>query len=175
MITLLVLLFFFWPLLILAIPPVWRLGRGDTLVYVGGQLISWWATFVGWFLLIYPCWKQLWVLKELSTNQVLPQRVVDQWTWEWLNPVYSQPEDGVSAQQALIRDDAGNPVKYMPTTNASWRAYCWNCRNSADGLKYLLVNDNGKLVLVNVLGRTVKFGWLPMPQLKGAPRVPVLG
>jgi len=167
----------FWPVLLFALLP--KLGAAATPRYVLAQLLSWWATAIGWGLLIYPCWKQLWKADATSTNTVVTDRTtVDRWTWDWLNPVWGNPEDGVSGAYAVIRDATGKEVPggYMPFRDPRWRAYCWSAlRNSSDGLKYILEWPTGPLVVLTILGRQVRFGWLPMPQIKGSPRVPVLG
>jgi hypothetical protein len=176
-VTFLLVLFLFWPLLLLLLLP--KLGTRATILYTAGQLISWWATILGWFLLVWPCYKQRWVADAVSTNTVITTRTtIDRWQSKWLNPIWGNPEDGVSGAYAVIRDATGGEVPggYMPFHDPRWRAYLWSAwRNSADGLKYLLEWSDGPLVALPILGRQVKFGWLPMPQIKGSPRVPVLG
>lgn len=167
-------LFFLWPLLLLALIP--KLGTKAGLRFTGVQLLSWWATFAGWFLLIYPCARQRWVVDGVSIADPLePRPAISRWTWRWMNPIWGNPQEGVSGQEALVRDAQGNQVPYKPGWGPRLRAYFWAAlRNSADGLKYLLAWDKGPLVTFWFFG-TRRAGWLPMPQIKGAPRVPVLG
>lgn len=164
------LLFLFWPVLLLLL---WgKMGSKATLLYTGAQLLSWWATVIGWGLLAYPCYRGLWVPDAVSADIVKTQRTtIDRWSWKWLNFAWGNKADGVSGRYAILND--GSP--YKPGANPAWRAYSWSAlRNSADGLKYEFAWDNGPLVTFWFFGSR-RAGWLPMPQIKGAPRVPVLG
>lgn len=176
-----------WPLLLLALLP--KFGAKAGLRFVGVQLLSWWATFAGWFLLVYPCLRHGWVADAESIADSLEPRAtkISRWAWRWLNPVYGNPQEGCNGQEALVRDDSGQQGPYKPRPAwlpswawltwlwDAWRAYAWAAlRNSADGLKYLLAWDEGQLVTFSFFGSR-RAGWLPMPQIKGTPRVPVLG
>ena len=94
------------------------------------QIESLIVTIAGWFVLIPFCLLRAW--RSTATSIDPDYRAIDVWSWDWLNGVYGNPEDGVSGAQAIVN---GQP--YMPTANSIWRAYCWSAwRNSANGLKY---------------------------------------
>lgn len=170
-------LFFFWPMLLILLSP--KMGVVRASEFAGEQLLMWWCQFIGFFLLIRPCLKQMWVLGDWSTNIVLPPRRVSQWAENqfasgYLNAVHGQPEDGVSAEEALVRDAAGNPVPYRPGMDPRLRAYLWNQRNSVGRLKFALARNDELLVNFWFFGAR-HAGWKRMPQIKGSPCVPVLG
>jgi hypothetical protein len=124
------------------------------------QLISLVATIIGWLLLIPFCLAQAW-----------DNNVPDRWTWQPLNAVYGNPEDGVIGQHALIWNSTGQKVPYMPGAWAPWRAYCWSAlRNSCDNLKYIFAWQNGPFYTRQFGSRTLKVGW----QLENGQKVPVL-
>jgi hypothetical protein len=167
-------LFVYWPLLLLLFIP--RMGVKAGVFFTVVQLLSWWATAIGWVLLIYPCARQLWVVDVDSINTQDPRKV-SRWAswWRWLNPVYGQPEDGVSGAEAMIRNAHGSLMPYLPASGPRWRAYSWSAlRNSTGGLKYLFEWRDGPLVTFTFLGPR-HAGWKEFPQLKGSPHLPVLG
>lgn len=169
-------LFFGWPLLLLLLIP--KMGARAGVRFTGVQILSWWATFAGWFLLIYPCAKQAWVVDADSIADALEPRAskISRWSVEWLNPVWGNPQEGVSGQEALIRDANGNQMPYKPGWGPRLRAYFWAAlRNSADGLKYLLAWADAPPPVEFWFFGPRRAGWVPMPQIKGTPHVPVLG
>lgn len=148
--------------------------------YVWVQLVMGAFMVIGWLLLIPFCLARAWIVGANSRF-----RLVDKWRWEPLNWIYSNFEDGVSGQQALVWNAAGTEkVPYMPTPDPpfeawnrgarlyvrlwdAWRAYCWSAwRNSCDGLKYAFAWDNGPQAMI--LGH--KIGWW----LENGQKVPVL-
>lgn len=170
------LLFFLWPLLLLLLIP--KMGAKWGLLFTGVQLVMWWATFIGWFLLIVPCCKQAWIVDATSIADSLEPRatLISRWAWRWLNFAWGNPHEGVSGKEALIRDAQGNQHPYLPDSNAAWRAWSWCAwRNSCDALKYEFAADNGPPPVTFRFFGPRRAGWQPMPQIKGAPRVPVLG
>jgi hypothetical protein len=79
-----------------------------------------------------------------GTESVGPYRpLVDQWRWKWLNPWYSNVEDGVSGQQAWVWDTRGNVVSLIPYASLYYAwvpkwviAYAWSAwRNGANNIK----------------------------------------
>jgi hypothetical protein len=114
------------------------------LIFVCAQLVMLAAQLVGLVLLIPFCLAQDWTLDQHSVKDGRP---VDRWTFGPLNYVYGNPEDGVSGQTALIWDNAGHLVPYMPGAWAPWRAYCWSAwRNSSDNLKYVFHWEGGPFI-----------------------------
>lgn len=100
----------------------------------------------GLVVLVLPCLFHAWepVMSTAGSPHQRYPRTIDQWSWTWLRPWYNNPADGVSGAHAILDWDKQTP--YMPDSDKpswlsqwlweSWRAYCWNQRNSADGLKY---------------------------------------
>jgi hypothetical protein len=135
------------------------------------QLVSLIAMVAGWLILIVPCALQAW---HDVPSQFDPTRQVDAWSWP-INAVYGNPEDGVSGQHALVWDDSGHKVAYMPGSNPVWRAYCWSAwRNSTDNLKYVFAWAGGPFVKADytIFGKTRTFraGW----QVENGIKVPVI-
>jgi hypothetical protein len=97
---------------------------------------------VGLLILSVPCALGAYGEHGLKSNKVWPSpyeylngRPIDSWDWEWLNPWFGNPEDGVSGKDALVWVD-GKLAPYNPE-GSRWKAYCWSAwRNSVDGLKY---------------------------------------
>lgn len=136
------------------------------------QLIQLLATVVGWVLLLPFCWAHAWKLNSFSDWKV-GNKIVDRWSWEPLNYIYGNPEDGVCGMFALVWSTLGYQQPYMPSAGvpAWWRAYCWSAwRNSCDNLKYVFADPKGPLVTFKLFGRTVKMGW----QMENGYNVPVL-
>lgn len=108
------------------------------------QLISLIATAIGWIVLIPFCLMRAWI----TTGSVKAGRQIDRWSWEPLNLVYGNPEDGVSGRYALIWNSAGTAlVPYLPDGWAPWRAYLWSgWRNSANALKHRFAWKGGPFV-----------------------------
>lgn len=132
------------------------------------QLISLLAMILGLIVLIPFCLAQAWTLDAKSIKDGRP---IDRWSWQPLNLIYGNPEDGVSGQTALIWVSATLQDSYMPNTWAPWRAYCWSAwRNSTGGLKYLFAWQNGPLKEFTLLGTRHKIGW----QEENGRKVPVL-
>lgn len=131
------------------------------------QLIMLLATVVGWIVLIPFCLAQAWK----PSFRLATLRDTDAWRWSALNRVYGNLEDGVSGIHALIWNNSGQQVPYMPGAWAPWRAYCWSAlRNSCDNLKYAFAWEQGPLIERSILGRNVKLGW----QKENGFNVPVL-
>lgn len=91
---------------------------------------------VGWLLLLPFCLAKAWKTCPATVAGPIPlPRLVDRWSWEPLNAIYGNPEDGVSGRYALV----WTPVKlvpYWPAAPADWiRAYAWSAwRNSTNAL-----------------------------------------
>ena len=99
------------------------------------QVISLIAMVIGWVLLIPFCLTRSW---EVCASPLDPTRTIDRWRWKPMNSVFGNPEDGVSGNGALIWNESGMRVPYMPDAWDPWRAYLWSAwRNSADNLKYV--------------------------------------
>jgi hypothetical protein len=120
------------------------------------QAIMGFFALLGWFVLIPFCLSEAWFRGTIALVSIKDGRPIDAWKWNPLNYVYGNPEDGVSGQQALIGDAAGQLVPYMPDAPAWWRAYLWSgWRNSCDALKYRFAWANGPSAMI--LGK--KVGW----------------
>jgi hypothetical protein len=140
------------------------------LLFAGAMAVQTVAMIAGWFVLIPFCLARAWTPCH---SDFVPQRVIDCWSWEPLNWIYGQPEDGVSGLRAIVHGGA-----YMPGANAAWRAYCWSAlRNSCDMLKYVFAwRGAGPAPFVQVRytirGRAqdLHMGW----QLENGHYVPVL-
>ena len=134
------------------------------------QLISLVATIVGWFLLIPFVLSKAWTVPVVESYKG-DGRMVDRWKLSILNPIYGNPEDGVSGQQAIIYTN-GVPGPYMPGAWAPWRAYLWSgWRNSSDNLKYVFACSTCPLKTGTLFGKfTYKIGW----QEENGYKVPVL-
>lgn len=151
--------------------------------FAGIQLIMLLATVLGWFLLVPFCLAQAWKPGYLSA--FTEDKHIDAWSFEPLNYIYGNPEDGVSGQQALIWTSEGRQVPYMPLPDfltrftdipirrflvwiyPAWRAYCWSAwRNSADNLKYVFAWKDGPFTAIG----PVKLGW----KMENGYNVPVL-
>lgn len=132
------------------------------------QVVTLVFTVLGWIVLLPFCIAQSWDVGAESVKPMPFRRYVDEWSWEPLNWVYSNPEDGVSGKYARLIDGSS----YMPNAPAWWRAYCWSAwRNSADNLKYVFAWSDGPLVKGTWLGgrREWKLGW----QTENGIKVPV--
>lgn len=72
---------------------------------------------------------------------------VDRWSWGWLNAWYSNIEDGVSGQQAIVYVDGAGHLGTYASTFPKWTpkwviAYAWSAwRNGANNLKRPLRSD----------------------------------
>ncbi len=122
--------------------------------YITAQLVTAFFEVVGWFLLIPFCLAHAWKPSPYPSIKD-GARKIDRWSWEPLNAIYGNPDDGVSGQCALIGPTASDP--YLPKASAAWRAYCWSAlRNSCDQLKYLFAWPNGPQALA--FGK-IKLGW----------------
>src|SRR5207248_2341466 len=146
---------------------VWAIGIGVAFLMYGRVWGRYWtvqcamvtAMLVGVVFLPFPCLFQAW---KRAPSTVGPAAMTDRWTWP-INAVYGNPSaDGVSGTFAMIWRGAQH-VPYMPTSWPPWRAYCWNMRNSAGGLKYnrWTVWEEGPLVQGVWLKsrREWKLGW----------------
>ncbi len=102
------------------------------------QLITLTFMVIGFVVLIIPCLLHAWELSP--TPSINDGRKIDRWTWSFLNPIWGNPEDGVSGQTALVWINGTTRGPYWPTCpNAALRAYAWSAwRNSCDQLKYRL-------------------------------------
>lgn len=88
-------------------------------------------------------------------------RLVDKWSWNWLNAWCNNPEDGVSGQDALVWKN-GQLVSYAEYTGLSgWRlAWSWNWRNAVQALKYrYAIPGEGPLNTFTVFGSTFAYGY----------------
>ena len=73
-----------------------------------------------------------WVRDQKSTKDGRP---IDRWSWDWMNYVWGNPEDGVSGQTALIMVNYTDTAPYRPTTWPPLRAWLWSAwRNSTNAL-----------------------------------------
>jgi hypothetical protein len=136
--------------------------------FVGVQVVMLTYTVLGWVWLIPYCLRRRWyeTVSEFDVN-----RLTDQWIWIPFREIYGNPSvDGVSGTYARIWD-GDRQIPYMATAWPPWRAYCWNCRNSAGGLKYAFAWADGPLKRGTWFGgREWKVGW----QLENGIKVPVL-
>jgi hypothetical protein len=115
--------------------------------FVVVQLIMLCAALVG-ALLVLPiaCGDRAWTTCNKRGGwytSVKDGRPIDQWSWRWMNPIWGNPEDGVSGARALVWNATGTaqvPFNIMATP---WRAYCWNLQNSANQLSYTFGWKNG--------------------------------
>jgi len=108
------------------------------------QLVSLVAAALGTVVLIPFCLVRAWKRDAYSIKGPAHTRVIDRWSWEPLNSIFGNPEDGVSGQCALIGPAGSDP--YRPNAWAPWRAYLWSgWRNSADSLKYVFAWEEGPL------------------------------
>ena len=100
-----------------------------------GKLIFWYAA--GLIILPIVCLWQLWepCISTVNPFGRMPRRI-DRWTWNWVQRVYGNEEDGVSGTYALIWNSSGQRVPYMPGAWAPWRALCWNFRNPIHNLNH---------------------------------------
>jgi hypothetical protein len=105
------------------------------------------AEAAGFIVLAPACVLQAWTApNQPSIKPSLERPTVDRWSWNWLNAWYSNTEDGVSGQQALVWDANGKLVPYA-SLYPSWTpkcviAYGWSAwRNGANNLKRPLRND----------------------------------
>lgn len=138
----------------------WRLiGLKAGALFTLVTLIQTVFAIIGWFVLPPFCITQAWELSPWPS--IKDGRAIDEWSFEPLNWIYGNPEDGVSGQHALIWQ--GTPpvlVPYMATAAAWWRAFCWNCRNSADQLKYFFAWKAGPLYTRTWgSGKVIRWGW----------------
>ena len=123
------------------------------------------AMVIGWPLLIIPCLLRCWILNATSIKD---GRQIDTWSLSPLNPIYKNPEDGVSGQQALVwsKDDPPALVPYMPDAWPPWRAWKWSAwRNSCNNLQYVFARPGegpykeGTFKLLYVWDWTYQMGW----------------
>lgn len=150
------------------------------LKFIAIQLVMLLATVVGWFLLIPFCLALRGnrpAVAGIAKMYDGRPRSIDPWPWKPLNTVYGNPEDGVSGRYALIWGADGRQHGYTPpgpawlSSRLAWSAYCWSAwRNSADNLKYVFADPQGKLLTFKLFGRTAKIGW----QMENGHNVPVL-
>ena len=121
------------------------------------QLVMLACTVLGWVVLPLPCLLQAWELSP--TPSINDGRRIDRWTWGVLNPIWGNPEDGVSGQTALVWLNGVTQGSYWPTCpSAALRAYVWSAwRNSCDPLKYSLAVTRFGTPSVVVAGR--RTGW----------------
>jgi hypothetical protein len=117
------------------------------------------AMILGWPLLILPCLFRCWTINATSIKD---GRSIDTWDLGLLNPIYKNPEDGVSGQQAILID--GSP--YMPDAWPPWRAWKWSAwRNSCNNLQYVFARPGegpykeGTFKLLYVWDWTYQMGW----------------
>lgn len=95
---------------------------------------------LGWIVLLPFCLARAWKACPATAAGPIPlPRIVDRWSWEPLNKIYGNPEDGVSGKAALVWYwDGTNEhlVPYWPAAPADWiRAYAWSAwRNSTNQL-----------------------------------------
>lgn len=121
------------------------------------QVISLIAAVVGWVLLVPFCLARAW---EVCASALEPTRTIDRWRWKPLNSVYGNPEDGVSGKGALVWNESGTRVTYMPDAWDPLRAYLWSAwRNSANNLKYVFAWAKGPLAKFVICGIYIKAGW----------------
>lgn len=132
------------------------------IAYIGIQLVNILARVVGWFVLPRLCNAQAW---HDVPSTLEPGRTIDAWNSPIVEAVYGNKEDGGSGKHALIwyTPPGGAPVEvpYMPDASPSWRARCWQERNSAANLKYVFAREDGPFKTGTWLfgRRTYKFGW----------------
>lgn len=101
----------------------------------------------------------------------LPQRThVDTWGWKWMQPVYGNPEDGVTGFCAYGPSWTG---AYNPT-RSRWLAFVWSAlRNWANGFGYLTWRWTSTAPLLvkaySLFGqqRQLKIGWQQLPAADG--------
>lgn len=101
---------------------------------------------LGFFILIWPCYRRAWVPTTSTINlDGRAPRMISKWKSEWLNSKYGNREDGVSAEEALIwaqgestygkADKVLVRVYYRPNTHPALRAWLWSAwRNSVNEL-----------------------------------------
>lgn len=123
------------------------------------QLIMLVMMVLGWFVLLPACLLHFWKLSPKPS--VNDGRVIDEWALAPLNWIWGNPEDGVSAEFALVWIDSTTRGAWRPEAPVWLRAYAWSaCRNSTDSLKYsLALGLHGPTFSVNVFGRTLRGGW----------------
>ncbi len=118
--------------------------------FVVVQVLSLITMVLGWLLLIPFCIARAWKADGK----------IDRWSWEPLNSIYGNPEDGVSGACARIWNSTGCLLPYMPLAHPAWRAYCWSAwRNSADNLKYVFRRTGGPFYRVEFRGFYFQCGW----------------
>lgn len=152
--------------------------------YALSQIVSGLFTVIGWVLLLPFCLLNAWSLDGISikplddqqiaalkrANTWIPlsrgRRMITRWSWDWLNAIYGNPEDGVSGQEALLWDGDKLVVFMEREPRAWWRAYKWSAlRNSTNNLKYVFqwrwTNPPYKEGTFNIFGKKISyaFGW----------------
>lgn len=112
----------------------------------------------GWVVLILPCLLEAWEPSPVPSVNA-DHRQIDRWAWGCLNPIWGNPEDGVSGLTALVWVSGTARGPYWPECpNAALRAYAWSAgRNSCDALKYSLAVTWFGTPSVLIAGRRV--GW----------------
>ncbi len=127
--------------------------------FVAAQALTAVCMLLGFVVLLLPCALEAWETSPyLSINPAHKGRI-DRWSWGWLNPIWGNPEDGVSGQKALVWVNGVTQRPYWPgCPSPRLRAYVWSAwRNSCDQLKYTLAVTRFGTPSVVIAGRRV--GW----------------
>lgn len=132
---------------------------GQWLYFAFVQFVALIAMVIGWFLLIIPCALRAWKpVEQIYTPDWVPvgtsKPTIQIWTWNWLNKVWGNDEDGVIG-----------PTWYNTTAIPSAKlAYLWSAwRNSANNLRFIFKNVGGPLFYWENSAKTWYFqcGWYP--------------
>ncbi|MDE1989025.1 MAG: hypothetical protein KGI82_01030 [Betaproteobacteria bacterium] len=121
------------------------------------QLVMLAAMLAGFVVLMLPCLLHAWELSPVPS--INDGRRIDRWTWALLNPIWGNPEDGVSGLAARVWVNGVTQRAYWPSCpSAALRAYAWSAwRNSCDALKYSLAITCFGTPSVVIAGRRI--GW----------------
>ena len=98
------------------------------------QAVTGVCMLLGFAVLALPCALEAWEASPyLSINPAHKGRI-DRWSWAWLNPIWGNPEDGVSGQTALIWLNGVTEGPYWPgCPSPRLRAYAWSAFGALDG------------------------------------------
>ena len=115
------------------------------------------AMLLGICVLPIPCLLHAW--QPSRARSINDGRRIDRWSWEWLNWLWGNPEDGVSGLTALVWVTGATRAPYWPgCPSDALRAYIWSAwRNSCDTLKYTLALTQFGTPSIVVAGRRI--GW----------------
>ena len=119
------------------------------------QVVALIAMVVGWFLLIIPCALGAWE-PELQIYQPDwaategSRKMINIWSWDWLNNVWGNDEDGVTGIPAYNK------------TESRFKAYLWSAwRNSTNNLRFVFRNFNGPFYRKEIGNWYFQAGWYP--------------